>query len=1608
MDQLKVHNSLKPGAPVPFVPIEKGKVSWYVCGPTVYDHSHLGHARNYVSTDIIRRIMKHYFQFDVKFVMNITDVDDKVGCANIRWRGNIILKARRQKLLELEKSKTYTEAELAKLAAEAFQSYAKANLPALLEDGSELTPRNYEERRDAAYGKVLAGGALTGEGKPGDAEAKMKMHLSNLSAAAKAIQEEKVFGGADEILLPYLDSLYKDSIDAKDHSIFTRVTQYWEEQFMQDMDDLNVMKPDVITRVTTYVPQIATFVEKIIEKGFAYESEGSVYFDIGAFEKAGNPYARLRPESRNDKALQEEGEGSLSKNLGGKRGPGDFALWKKSKSGEPSWPSPWGEGRPGWHIECSVMASDVLGSKMDIHSGGIDLAFPHHDNELAQSEAYFCEHGHGPHEWVNYFLHMGHLSIAGSKMSKSLKNFQTIRDALATDYTPRGMRIVFLMGRWNDGVEISPELRLAAEGWEATVNNFFVNVKSLLVEADAESTPVDLDSLTLHSELQTALDKAQKDLHTALTESFDTPRAMLTIQELIKESNIHINTHNADVNVRGLEKVARWVTKILGIFGLDANAKAPYDGLGWISASTNSNLSPQELVAPYATVLKNVKQEIEDMSLNTETLDKLLAADVDAQFASLVSAGSKDQEKLALPYIRAIAKTRHELRKVAATSEHKKQILSLSDRIRDTDLTNLGVYLDDRPNDQESLIKFIPKEELLAQKEEKAAKEREKAAQKEEARLAREKLEQEKIEKAKVNPLEMYKDDRFSEWDAEGLPTKTKDGKDVPKSALKKLKKDWEKQKKAHEDWKAKAQSGETVLSMDIDPAAYGNNQPSFHDAYPNKYLFVSKCHERESWPPGIKVDDASVPMFSMSEEFHQDRESDASSSQSKRFTRSDLLNRHRRIHVQNDAAKEVPRSHVTPQSVSSSPSEHQSIANLVHRDSHSASPVGSIRPDVWESSLPPGMSPHRENLPSIQDLVFSGHSPASQSHGLSSLVEAALATPPTENNFQAPPVEALNPTIWDGFMLYNDNPNIYMGSYDADISWTMECLSQDSWSYMDLDLEMTDTQICKTSIPADIDRPQNDPDMDGENVGTDHWPDKISGSESPPRWIPKPFPRLNPEFWQEVLHEARFNGISIAPRIRITDEIRSSMVDMLQIDLPSDPVILEVSSFTFPPPAVLDYFLHLFFQHIHPRFPVIHIPTFNVFTTSPLLLVSMMLLGSSHSKADRNRFLRLFHNRARVSGMRLHEIEDKHLRVIDNIYSLLNLCLAGAWSGDKIMFEFAEGVRGILVSSSRRARLLDCRPISRVQLDPDTLPRHSPQEIEWLSWIETEKRKRLGLAIYPCISKAETTNCVFPCPDQYWDAPSPQAWKMLLGPTNMPPASYYLHALNGILLHKWTKPAPPIIPTTTFGKNLLLYAIHTHIFDWRTSVSMLNPTGLMGTIGNHALDIGAGLLSRRRWLIDALDSWEECYGRDVSTTGKLLRELGYVSLDVSLSDVHLMAGRSVKKQDSEFAAVNLKYWANSDIADGTMGHVYEMLRVCNACIRNDEAGIGEASYELAVALFTGGMVCWVYAQLRTGLGEREKVDLVARVSGAGDELRNMGRCRMGEMFGRILKGFGT
>ena len=345
---------------------------------------------------------------------------------------------------------------------------------------TQETLADLEDQIKAKYGSVLEGGSLDG-GPPGDKEAKLKMHIkTTLTAAGGLLQAEKSNIGSEDfflavrdILLPYLDSLHGSTIDAEDHTIFTKLTRKFEARFTEDVRALNCLDPDVITRVTEYGAQIVEFVERIQKNGFAYKtSDGSVYFDIAAFEAANNNYARLEPWNRNDVDLQADGEGALTKKTSEKKSDADFALWKSSKPGEPSWPSPWGKGRPGWHIECSAMASDILGSQIDIHSGGIDLAFPHHDNELAQSEAYWLDQKHNhQHQWVNYFLHMGHLSIQGSKMSKSLKNFTTIRDALERgDWTPRGLRIVFLLGGWKEGIEITDDVVKAGSVWEDKVN----------------------------------------------------------------------------------------------------------------------------------------------------------------------------------------------------------------------------------------------------------------------------------------------------------------------------------------------------------------------------------------------------------------------------------------------------------------------------------------------------------------------------------------------------------------------------------------------------------------------------------------------------------------------------------------------------------------------------------------------------------------------------------------------------------------------------------------------------------------------------------------------------------------------------------------------------------------------------------------------------------------------------------------------------------------------------------------------------------------------------------------------------------------------------------
>lgn len=654
---------------------------------------------------------------------------------------------------------------------------------------SELPPSQYQNEVEKTYATILNGGTLPGNDKAGDAEAKVKMHIKTASSAAKVIVQaeardsssadpalfaESFYSNAQDLILPYLDALKGALVDADDHSIFTKLTKRYEDRFTKDMRDLNVLDPTELTRVTEYGDEIAAFVDRIVKNNFGYATkDGSVYFDINAFEAAGHPYARLEPWSRSDNKLAAEGEGSLASKTTEKRGASDFALWKSSKPGEPSWSSTWGKGRPGWHIECSAMASARLGKHMDIHSGGIDLAFPHHDNELAQSEAYW----HGDHkndQWVNYFLHMGHLSIQGSKMSKSLKNFTTIREALdRKDWSPRSLRIVFLLGGWKDGVEITEDLINTGSSWEEKVNNFFLKVND----------PAALQSSGTDTTFAADLEAAKKAVYDQLCDSFNTPAAMASISELISKFNI---ADKATVPSKDVQAAAQWVTSMVNIFGLNGTASADSTEIGW------SGIEIPEEAKPYLYPLSAMRDTLREAARSKAGIS---AKDIQAAVAQ--ASAPQEASESAKPYAELFSNFRDKVVSLESSDSIGKDILSLCDRVRDIDLFDVGIALEDREN-QPALVRPVTQEMIKVRAEKET-----RALQKQAEKLKKEQEALKKAEKGKLSHLEMFRTNEYSAWDDEGMPTRDSTGEEITKSRAKKLRKDWERQKKAHEAWLA-------------------------------------------------------------------------------------------------------------------------------------------------------------------------------------------------------------------------------------------------------------------------------------------------------------------------------------------------------------------------------------------------------------------------------------------------------------------------------------------------------------------------------------------------------------------------------------------------------------------------------------------------------------------------------------------------------------------------------------------------------------------------------------------------------------------------------------
>ncbi|XP_062513505.1 cysteine--tRNA ligase, cytoplasmic-like [Corticium candelabrum] len=692
-----------------FVPASGRRVLWYSCGPTVYDASHMGHARSYITFDILRRVLQGYFNYDVFYVMNITDIDDK-----------IIQRARRNFLMS-----NYVKSQP---SVEVVLQDVEKSMQCL---AAKLSATSDPDKREMIKKMTM---------KVDESVLKVKESDKNNEDALKVLLDE-----AKDPLSAWLDS--KHGAAVTDHKIFTALTQYWEREFHRDMAALNVLPADVLTRVSEYVPEIVSYVEKIIENGYGYESNGSVYFDVVKFASSPNHvYAKLVPEAVGDLEALAEGEGELSVSadkLGEKHSEKDFALWKASKPGEPEWDSPWGKGRPGWHIECSVMSCDILGSVIDIHTGGVDLKFPHHDNEIAQAEAHYLSE-----QWVNYFLHAGHLTIEGCKMSKSLKNFITIKEALHR-YTACQLRLAFLLHSWNSTLDYSVNTMKEAEQAEKLFNEFFLNAKDILRSQSKEN-----EAFVKWSGVEKTLNikfyDKQAAFHAALCDSVDTPSALSHMKDLVRETNIYVREcqHNdRQPNQILVRNIAIYLTDLLKMFGA-------------ISGEQTIGFSVAE-----------------------------------------AGQGSANVEEIAFPFVSAFAQFRDEVRAIGR-QEKVNSLLQACDNVRDEVLPLLGVRLEDLEG-KPAVVKFVDKDILVREKQ----REREAAAEsqktKEEAKRRQQEKQAAKDAQRQIPPSEMFRreSDKYSQFDEESIPTHDVTGQKLSESQRKKLKKQRQVQERLYAEY---------------------------------------------------------------------------------------------------------------------------------------------------------------------------------------------------------------------------------------------------------------------------------------------------------------------------------------------------------------------------------------------------------------------------------------------------------------------------------------------------------------------------------------------------------------------------------------------------------------------------------------------------------------------------------------------------------------------------------------------------------------------------------------------------------------------------------------
>ena len=315
------------------------------------------------------------------------------------------------------------------------------------------------------------------------------------------------------------------------------------KEYYQDADALQIERATVNPRATEYIKDIITFVEELIESGFAYEVDGDVYYCTKKFID----YGKLAGQNLED--LQAGARISIDER---KKDPMDFAVWKSQKPGEPAWESPWGPGRPGWHIECSCMAKKLLGDTIDIHAGGMDLKFPHHENEIAQSEAVTGK------PFAHYWIHSAFVNVDNKKMSKSLNNFFTAREILE-EYDADAVRFLMLSGHYRIQINFTKELLDSATSSIERLYNCINNLENLKEE---------VNKTTMDSQEQDylkSLDKYRERFVEKMDDDFNTADAISVLFDLTKDINNNINI-NSSVNLcEEAEALIRELGKPLGI-----------------------------------------------------------------------------------------------------------------------------------------------------------------------------------------------------------------------------------------------------------------------------------------------------------------------------------------------------------------------------------------------------------------------------------------------------------------------------------------------------------------------------------------------------------------------------------------------------------------------------------------------------------------------------------------------------------------------------------------------------------------------------------------------------------------------------------------------------------------------------------------------------------------------------------------------------------------------------------------------------------------------------------------------------------------------------------